>query len=303
MKSVWIKNQLFIFIKGIAMGTANVIPGVSGGTIALITRIFERLINAIKSFDLAAVKLILNGKFTDFAKHVDLSFLISLLLGIGVAIISLARLFEFLFREYPVYLWAFFFGLVLASVYFVGKTIKKWLTSVILSFIIGTGIAVFISVATPGIENDNFVYLLICGVVAICSMILPGLSGSFVLLLMGNYKLVMIDAINYWRFDVLLPIAIGAIVGIIAFSHFLSWLLKRFHDATIAVLTGFILGSLAILWPWKIEVKEMYGTMAKTTGYEWFLPQINIELAIALVCCIVGIATIYFTEKMAKKEG
>ena len=303
MNTIWIKNQLTILIKGIAMGTANVIPGVSGGTIALITGIFERLINAIKSFDLVAAKLLFTGNFRSFAKHVDLQFIITIILGIGIAIISLARLFDFLFREHPVYIWAFFFGLVLASVYFVGKTIKKWRSGVIISFITGTAIAIFISIATPGTENDKFWYLLICGAIAMCSMILPGLSGSFVLLLMGNYQLVMINAINNWRFDVLLPIGIGAAVGIIAFSHFLSWLLKRFPDSTIAILTGFILGSLGILWPWKISVIETYGDIKKVAGYKWLLPQINIELAIALIFCIVGMMTIYITERAAKRES
>jgi putative membrane protein len=283
------------------MGTANVIPGVSGGTIALITGVFERLINALKSFDLYAIKMIFKGHFREFARHVDLAFLISLFLGVGVAIISFAKIFEILFRDYPVYIWAFFIGLVLASVYFVGKTVKRWYTGSVLTFIAGTAIAIFISIATPGTENDNLFYLLLCGVVAICSMILPGLSGSFVLLLMGNYQLVVIDAINNWRFDVIIPIAIGAIAGLLAFSHLLSLTLKRFPDSTIAMLTGFILGSLGVLWPWKTSIVETFGETVKTTGYQWHLPQINMEFAIALICFISGILIIYITEMIAKK--
>jgi putative membrane protein len=290
-----------IFIKGIAMGTANVIPGVSGGTIALITGIFERLINALKSFDLYAIKALFKGNFREFARHVDLTFLIALFLGVGIAIISFARIFEVLFRDYPVYIWSFFIGLVLASVYFVGKTVKKWHAGSVSTFIIGTATAIFISITTPGSENDNLFYLLLCGVVAICSMILPGLSGSFVLLLMGNYQLVMIDAINNRRFDVLIPIAIGAVAGLLAFSHFLSWVLKRFPDSTIAILTGFILGSLGILWPWKTSIIETFGDKVKTIGYEWHLPEINSEFAIAIICFISGILIIYLTETLAKK--
>ena len=297
-----VTKNLKIFLKGVAMGTANVIPGVSGGTIALITGIFERIINALKSFDLQAINLIFKGQFREFAKHVDLAFLISLILGIGVAIISFAKIFDFLFKNYPVYIWAFFFGLVLASVYFVGITVKKWHGASIISFIAGTSIAIFISLSTPGTENDNFFYLLLCGVVAICSMILPGLSGSFVLLLMGNYQLVMIDAVNNWRFGVLIPIVIGAVAGLLAFSHFLSWILKRFPDATTATLTGFVLGSLGILWPWKESIIEVFGEKEKITGYIWHLPQINQELIIASVCCILGIFTIIVTENLAKKE-
>ena len=296
-----IKEQFIIFLKGMAMGAANVIPGVSGGTIAIITGIFERIINALKAFDLLAARMLFKGKFREFAKHVDLQFLVALMLGIGIAIITFARLLEFLFREYPVYLWAFFFGLVLASVYSVGKTIKNRHLASIISFAAGAAIAIFVSIASPGTENDNIWYLLLCGVVAICSMILPGISGSFVLLLMGNYQLVMIDAINNWRFEVLLPIGIGAVVGIIAFSHVLSWLLKRFPDSTIALLTGFILGSLGILWPWKESIIEVFGKTEKLTGYKWNLPHMNMELLIACVCCIAGILTIYITDKMAKK--
>ena len=298
------KSYILTFFKGIAMGAANVIPGVSGGTIALITGIFERLINALKSFDITALKLLFKGRFREFACHIDLWFLVALFLGIGVAIISFAKIFEILFADYPVYIWSFFFGLVLASVFFVSKTVKKWHIGSISAFIIGTAVAIFISVATPASQNDSIWYLLLCGVVAICSMILPGLSGSFVLLLMGNYQLVMIDAVNQWRFDVLIPIAIGAIVGLLAFSHFLSWLLKRFPDSTIALLTGFILGSLGILWPWKTQITEVFaGAKEKVVGYEWQLPQMDSEFVFAVIFCILGIITIYVTEKLAKGKS
>ncbi|MDR2927554.1 MAG: DUF368 domain-containing protein [Cytophagaceae bacterium] len=297
-----VKELAVIFIKGIAMGSANVIPGVSGGTIALITGIFERLINALKSFDITALRLLFKGKFSKFASHIDLQFLVALFVGVGVAVISLARLFEVLFKDYPVYIWSFFFGLVLASVFFVGKTVQKWHAGSVASFVAGTIIAIFISIATPASENANIWYLLLCGVVAICSMILPGLSGSFVLLLMGNYQLVMIDAINQLRLDVLIPIAIGAVAGLLAFSHFLSWLLKRFPDSTIALLTGFILGSLGILYPWKTSLTETFGTKEKIVGYEWHLPEISAEFFWALTFCILGIITICVTETLAKSK-
>lgn len=285
------------------MGAANVIPGVSGGTLALITGIFERLINAIKSFDVKAFKLLFSGKIKEFIRYVDFWFLVYIFGGIGIAIISLARLFEFLFANYPVYIWAYFFGLVLASVYFVGKTIRQWNASVVVTFIIGTALAMGISLMTPASENDSFFYLLICGVVAICSMILPGLSGSFVLILLGNYQLVMITAINDLRFDILIPVVIGAGLGLIAFSHVLSWLLKRFHNQTLASLTGFILGSLGILWPWKTSIEEAFGDKIKTVGYDWFLPELNASLVIAVVLILLGVATIWVTESLgALKE-
>ncbi len=289
-------------LKGAAMGAANVIPGVSGGTIALITGIFERLINAIKSFNGKAIQLLLKGKIKDFIKHIDLGFLIALFTGIGMAVVSLAKLFEYLFENYPIYIWAFFFGLVLASIYFVGKTVGKWSASSIISLIAGTAIALSISILTPASENDSFTYLILCGVVAICSMILPGLSGSFVLILLGNYQLVMIDAINNISIAILLPVGLGAGVGLIAFSHFLSWLLKKYHNQTIALLTGFIAGSLGILWPWKHELTQQFGDKIKTVGYDYFVPELNTEFYFALVFIILGIASIVLTEFLASDK-
>ena len=289
------------FLKGIGVGSANVIPGVSGGTIALITGIFERLINALKSCNLTAIKLFFTGKFKEFAQHIDLWFLASVGCGVIVAILSIARLFEFLFAEYPIYLWSFFFGMILVSIYYVGKTIEKFNWKVLLSFIIGTAFALFIAFGTPAKENSNIFYLMICGVVATCSMILPGLSGSFVLVLMGNYQLIMIDAVNDLNLGILLPVAIGGVVGLLAFSHLLSWIFKNYRDITIAVLTGFILGSMPIIWPWKNDVITYFGSEAKVTGYEYYFPEFNIEFATAFVIILIGAALIILTEKMAKK--
>ncbi|MCW3807681.1 DUF368 domain-containing protein [Plebeiibacterium marinum] len=297
------KDFISNIFKGMAMGAANVIPGVSGGTIALITGIFERLINAIKSFDLTAINLLFKGKIKDLLKHVDFWFLVSVFMGVGIAIISLARLFKFLFEDYPVYIWSFFFGLVLASIYFVGKTVEKWNTSSIVTFIIGSAIAISISVLTPASENSSIIYLFICGIIAICSMIIPGLSGSFVLILMGNYQLVMINAVSELNLKVLLPVAAGAGIGLIGFSHFLSWLLKKYHNQTISMLTGFVLGSLGILWPWKETLTKTFGEKVKTVGYEWFLPETNSEFFIALVFIILGIASIWITESLGSKKA
>jgi putative membrane protein len=296
-----LSSLLYTVLKGVAMGAANVIPGVSGGTIALITGIFERLIDALKSFDITAVRLLFSGKFKQFAEHIDLYFLIALFSGVGIAIITLARLFKFLFEYYPVYIWAFFFGLVLASVYYVAKTVTKWSSSAIISFIIGTAVAMTITFLKPGTEDSSFVYLLLCGVVAICSMILPGLSGSFVLLLMGNYKLVMVDAVNEMNLAVLIPVGIGAVGGLLLFSHFLSWLLKKYHNQTIAMLAGFILGSLGILWPWKESITQTFGEKVKVIGYEWHLPELNTEFFLAFLYIVLGILTIVLTEYFAEK--
>ncbi len=311
MKANLLKYFVLI-LKGMGMGAANVIPGVSGGTVALITGIFERIINAIKSFNLTALNLLFKGKIKELLAYVDFYFLLSVGVGMIVSIVSLARILKFLFETYPVFIWAFFFGLIVASVFYVGKTIAKWNLSVIFSFIVGAAIAIWVSFMNPATQNSSFLYLVLCGVVAVCSMILPGLSGSFVLILMGNYELVMIDAVNQGNLSVLLPVILGGIVGVIALSHVLSWVYKRFKDQTIALLTGFILGSLSILWPWKEEVfrTDIAGEVVLkdgnpiVQGYDLFLPNaFSSEVIIAIVLAILGFFIIAAMEKLAKIDS
>ncbi len=306
------KKNISLILKGAGMGAANVIPGVSGGTVALITGIFEELIDSIKSINMSAAKLLVKGEFREFVKRTNLLFLVQVFLGVAISIISLAKLLEWLFEKYPVYVWAYFFGLILASVFFVGKTIHKWSIGVLISMIIGTAVAVSISFLNPATENDGFLYLTICGVVAICSMILPGLSGSFVLILMGNYELVVIDAVVGMRFEILIPVILGAGIGLFLFSHLLSWVYKKYRDQTISLLTGFILGSLLILWPWKKEkfqLDELGNILVKEgeeviAGYEPYLPsEFNIETMMVILFIILGIATIWFVEKTALNKS
>ena len=293
------------------MGAANVVPGVSGGTIALITGIFQKLINSIKAFDLTAVKYLFSGKFKKLAQHINLDFLIAVFAGVAISIISVAKLFGFLMDHYPVYLWSFFFGLILASIFFVARTIDKWNASVIVSLIIGTAIAGSFMVLKPASENDSVIYLFFCGIIAACSMILPGLSGSFVLILLGNYRLVMIDAVNNLDLMILLPVIIGAGLGLIVFSHFLAWVFKKYKNQTIALLSGFILGSVGLLWPWKnnIYLRDELGNLIVKhgknvlKGYEWVLPQhFNTEFVLAIVFIIIGIIAIWATEYLATKQ-
>lgn len=302
-----------LFFKGFGVGAANVIPGVSGGTIALLTGIFEELINSLKSIDFHAIRLLMTGKFREFSEKVNFFFLIAVFGGVVVSIFTLARLLEFLFLNYPVFIWAYFFGLILASVYFVGKTIGKWTIPVVLFFLAGTLFAAGITYLNPATQNDNFFYLILCGVVAVCSMILPGLSGSFVLILMGNYELVAIDAINHLRLEILLPMFIGIVAGLIIFSHFLSWLIKKFRDQTLAALVGFIMGSLVILWPWKHEIyriDELGNPLISKSGelivqtYERFIPHaFDKEVVIAIILMLAGIFTIWTIEMLSRVKS
>jgi len=306
------KNYILIALKGYAMGVANVIPGVSGGTIALISGIFERLIDAIKSFNLKAIKLFFSFKFKEFTQHTDLKFLIALFTGVLLAIFTLAKLLEYLFEHYSIYVWAYFFGLILASIYFVGKTITKINISVVVVFILGTAIALGISFLKPAMQNENIFYLFLCGVLAISSMILPGISGSFVLILLGNYELIVIDAITQLRLDILIPFALGCGLGLLGFSYLLSWVFKKFRNETIAILTGFILGSLLIIWPWKHSIykTDALGNLILKSkgepivmGYERYFPDtLNVEVIIAFSIMLIGIITIWFIEKMASND-
>lgn len=312
-----LKNNASNFLKGFAMGTANVIPGVSGGTIALITGIFERLIDSLKSFNVHALKLILKRDFKAFVKHTDLQFLSVVLLGMMASIFSVAKLLSYLFDNFPIFIWSYFFGLIIASIWLVGKTITKFNFAVILSLILGTAFAASITILSPAVENDSFFYLVICGVVAVCSMILPGISGSFVLVLMGNYELVL-RSITKFNIVNLIAVGLGCVIGLPAFSHLLSWLYKKFKNQTIAALTGFILGSLAVIWPWKnsfdsarniIPVNEFgakvdeFGKLIKTEvfAYERILPNIDGQFFAAIVIAILGFLSIYILEKKAGK--
>jgi putative membrane protein len=293
------------FIKGLAMGAANVIPGVSGGTVALVTGIYERLINALKSCDLGALKLLFARDFKGVWKHVDGAFLSAILGGVAVSIISLAKVLEYLLDNFEVLTMAFFFGLIAVSVISVGRTVKQWDASSLLSIVIGTALAVSVAFLAPAGENANAGYLFLCGVVAICSMILPGLSGSFVLIIMGNYALVL-GAIGRFDMAVLLPMALGCGLGLLAFAHLLGWVYSKFHDQTVALMTGFIIGSLAIVWPWKNTLTEVVTREGKddkviTTGYEWFTPMLTESSTLmAIGLMVVGGLMIWGMEKVSK---
>ncbi len=298
-------DYLLNILKGALMGAANVIPGVSGGTMALLTGIFEKLINAIKSFDLQAIKFACTFKFKELFEHVDIRFLSAIGIGVIASILTFARMLEYLFESHALYVWSFFFGLILASVYFVGKKITKRSIPAFVLFVLGTAFAVAIAFMEPAARNESIPYLVLCGAVAMCSMILPGLSGSFVLLLMGNYELVMIEAVNTFNLKVIIPMGIGAAGGLIVFSRLLSWVFKKFHDQTIALLTGFIFGSLSILWPWKEAIIQTFQKgdeiKEKVIGYDYALPELNAETGIALVIMVIGIVIIALIETMAGK--
>ena len=303
-------NLFGVFLKGFAMGAANVVPGVSGGTVAFITGIYERLINALKSFDFKAIKLLGSFKVKEFIAHVDFWFLAALGAGVMTSVLTLAKALEIGFEKYPIYVAALFFGLIAASIPSVGKMVKKWSISRFVALVAGLAIALCLAFTPSASENTNLLYLMLCGVVAMCSMIIPGVSGSFVLLLMGNYQLIMIASVNKLRegnlaesLPILLPVGVGAVVGLIALSHFLSWLFKRFHDIAVSVITGFVAGSLVIIWPWKIPGETIIkNSEVKILSYTNHLPQIDTQLAIAFGVILLGAAVMLGVERLGSTK-
>ena len=288
MKSIFIH-----IIKGAIMGAANVIPGVSGGTMALVMGIYERLINSINQLNFNTLKKIfITRDFKSFAKDTDLFFLISITVGIFLSIFTLSILLEFLFESHKILVLSYFFGLIFASVFFVGKTIKKYTSLSIFLFLIGFLIAGGMVFISPSSSNSSFLFLIISGAIAMCSMILPGLSGSFVLLLLGNYELI-ICAINDLNFTILIPFGIGALSGIILFAKFLQFIFKKFRNNTISLLTGFIFGSLIVLWPWKLDD-------INSNSFNYFIPNLNLETFIAFALILLGALSVVIIEKYSK---
>ena len=290
-----------LFLKGIAMGVANVIPGVSGGTIALITGIYEELIDSLKSFDKKALKYILSFKINEFIDYTNLYFIIAVFGGSIFSVFSIANLFKFLFSNYPLYIWSFFFGLIIASILFVGKKINKWDKSSVIALAIGTTIALSFTNISPASENDNLFFVFFCGIIGISGMMLPGLSGSFILILLGNYELLLVKAVADLNIIILTVFFLGSLFGLLSFSHLLSWLLKKYKDQTLAILTGFITGSLAIIWPWKeVEESIIIGDKEKIIDYQLLIPQeLNQENIIAIILMMMGIAIVYAIEKFS----
>ncbi len=255
MKNVF--NYLLVTIKGICMGAADVIPGVSGGTIAFMTGIYDNLVGSISSINMTAVKLLFTGKFSQFWKYINGNFLLSLVAGILVSILSLAKLMQYLLNYHPIQTWAFFFGLIVASSIFILKGIENWKGKDFALLAFGIILGVVICTLSPTETPDGLWFIFLSGAIAICAMILPGISGSFILLILGKYEYMMgtiADIVSgkgvLMDFVIVLVFILGALIGIIAFSKFLHWLLEHYHRPTLLVLAGFIIGSLVKVWPW-----------------------------------------------------
>lgn len=297
-------DYLILALKGFCMGASDVVPGVSGGTMAFILGIYEELINAIKSFDLKSLRLLMTLKVRAFIEHISWQFLLSVGLGILAAIFTLAKGLAWLLQNTPVLIWSFFLGLILASVVTVSRRIKQWQTltwACLLGGLIGIYFLVgLVPVTTP---NDLW-FLFLSGAIAICAMILPGISGSFILVLMGKYQYVL-DAVNERDLLVLFVVAAGACAGIAAFSRLLGWLLSKYHDLMVAFLTGLMLGSLRKIWPWKETLESLTDSHGKIVP----IVQANIvpaqwsgEVLSALCLMVAGFLVVFVLDRMAGRN-
>ena len=298
-------DYLILVLKGMAMGAADVVPGVSGGTIAFISGIYEELISSINGISFALLTTLRKEGFRAFWKSLNGNFLLAVVSGIALSVASLARLISWLLETKPVLLWSFFFGLVLASVFLVAKAIGRWHPGTITMFVIGAITAWFIT-SLPPIENSaGLPFLFLSGALAICAMILPGISGAFILVLLGSYKTVL-DAVHLRNLAILGAVALGALFGLLSFARLLKWMFAHFKNGTLALLTGFILGSLNKIWPWKRVLEtRVYGEKVVPIREENISPfhyDGDPQLVYAILLAIVGFSIIFILEKQASKK-
>ena len=300
------KDYLIISFKGLAMGAADAVPGVSGGTIAFISGIYEELIASISNVNLSLFKTLFSKGLKTFWKQANGNFLLALLTGIVISFISFMKLAKYLLEYHPVLIWSFFFGLIIASIFFIGKQITKWNITTIIALIIGSGVAFYISKLDPLGTNDSPWFLFLAGAIAICAMILPGISGSFILIILGAYK-TLSTAVDDLDIKKIIIFGLGTIIGLLSFSHILKWLFKNYHNITLALLTGFIFGSLDKVWPWKktliwrIDSKGLEVPFKQESISPFSFSGDN-QIMFSIVLMILGFLTIFILERIGSKK-
>lgn len=316
-----LSDKIWLFLKGLGMGAANKVPGVSGGVVAFVGGFYEEFIYSLQKINKKAFLLLINGRFKSFYRYINGQFLSILMLGMIVSFFSVSKILDFLILHYELYVWAGFFGMIVGSIYYLAKDFGSWSRKYVLYVILGTLAGVALSYLEPATENSNLIFVFFCGMISICGMTLPGLSGSFILILIGNYVLLLVDSVNAlydtlidlvqfdfsWTSDperiellqVLAVFSIGSLVGLVTLSHILGYVLKRFKKATYALIIGFILGSLGVVWPWKEKIflldergEIQYDLSGQEIigGYSRYLPtSLNLENIMAVVFILVGI--------------
>ncbi|RZN82109.1 MAG: DUF368 domain-containing protein [Winogradskyella sp.] len=322
-----LKDRVFLIIKGLAMGAANKVPGVSGGVVAFVAGFYEEFIYSLQRVNKTAFKLLFNGRFKSFYRYINGKFLFLLFLGMIISYFSVSKILDYLIDHYQLYVWSTFFGMILGSIYYINKDFKEWNTKTVVALIIGAVIGVSISFLDPAMENDNLIFVFFCGIISVSGMTLPGFSGSFILIILGNYVLLLVDSVNALydtiadiftgnfefvkdqarmrMLKVLSVFTLGSVTGLVTFSHVLNYILKHYKSITLATIIGFIIGSLGVVWPWKETKYKTAGDGSQildSTGaqvienYERFLPQLNSETYIAIAYIVFGILIVLALE-------
>lgn len=321
------KDRLFLVIKGLAMGAANKVPGVSGGVVAFVAGFYEEFIYSLQRVNKTAFKLLFNGRFKSFYRYINGKFLILLFAGMIISYFSVSKILDYFLQNYELYVWSLFFGMIIGSIYYINKDFKDWNLKSIIALIIGIILGVGISFLDPAKENDNLMFVFLCGIISVSGMTLPGFSGSFILIILGNYVLLLVDSVNalYDTFSeiisgnfsfvknevrmrllkVLGVFTLGSAVGLVTFSHLLNYVLKHYKSITIASIIGFIIGSLGVVWPWKktiFKTQDNGQFLLDSRGekiianYERFLPELNSETYIAFAYIVLGILIVLVLE-------
>ncbi len=308
MKERKIGDSLLLGLKGMAMGAADIVPGVSGGTIAFITGIYEELITSLNNINFRAIMILRKDGLKSFWNHINGNFFIFLLAGIAISLVSLVRIVTYLLENEPVLIWSFFFGLIIASIVLIGKRVNYWRLTTIVAILVGTVVALWISSIQTIANVDANWYIFLSGAIAICAMILPGISGSFILLLMGSYHMIL-NGLKNLDLLVIGLFGSGCVVGLISFSRLLKYLFNKFHDQTVALLTGFMIGSLYKVWPWKIRVGDAPINIHSDGKEDWMTANVmpgnldgDPQLGLAIFCAILGLGLIVILHRFAPKE-
>jgi uncharacterized membrane protein len=325
-------DRIFLILKGLGMGAANKVPGVSGGVVAFVAGFYEEFIYSLKKVNSKAFKLLINGRFKSFYNYINGRFLGLLFFGMIVSYFSISKILDYLIKHYELYVWSVFFGMIIGSIYYINKDFKDWNYQTYLSLIIGIVLGLGISFLNPAKENDNLWFVFFCGIISVSGMTLPGFSGSFVLILLGNYVLLLVDSVNalsttvYEIFGgnfsfinnperirmlkVLVVFTLGSVAGLVTFSHLLSYILKHYKSITLSAIIGFIVGSLGVVWPWKDTIYKITNNgnyLLDSTGekivknYTRYIPEMNIETFYAIAFIILGIVIVLALEIYGQK--
>ncbi|MGK0253187.1 MAG: putative membrane protein [Mariniflexile sp.] len=327
-----LKDKIFLILKGLGMGAANKVPGVSGGVVAFVAGFYEEFIYSLRKVNRKAFKLLFNGRFKSFYNYINGRFLSLLFFGMVVSYFSVSKVLDYFIKYYELYIWSVFFGMIIGSIYYINKDFKEWNYRTYTSLALGIIIGLSISLLNPAKENDNLWFVFFCGIISVSGMTLPGFSGSFILILFGNYVLLLVDSVNALSdtffeiitgnfsvihnserlrmLQVLVVFTLGSLTGLVTFSHMLSYILNHYKNITLSAIIGFIVGSLGVVWPWKTtqyKLAEDGAYILDSTGtkvvlnYQRYIPTLNTETYYAIAFIVLGIVIVLALEYYGQK--